>query len=152
MRRPTRQDANADVQERVLAVHLRNHATYTEWFDETVRVTPPKTDRRTGELKPGISESTFRGLRRALLERGRVTRLTTGQGSIYSVVTTVGATSDMRPTNDADSVTVANLDETVAMTGCWGAPQSTAETSPSGEDLIARAMCHARLRKWPGEA
>jgi hypothetical protein len=140
MRRPTRQDANADVQERVLAAHLRNHATYTEWFDEMVKVTPPKTDRRTGELKPGISESTFRGLRRVLLKRGRVTRLTTGQGSIYSVVTAAG--SDAK--NDTGSVAefaVADLE-----------PQSTAKTHLSGEDLIARAMCHARQRKRPGEA
>ena len=138
--RPTRKDVEVDFTARVLAVHLRNHATYTQWFDEMVKVTPPKTDRRTGKLKPRISESTFRGLRKVLLKRGRVTRLTTGQGSIYSVVATAGSDAK-NDTGSASEFVVADLE-----------PQSTAKTHLSGEDLIARAMCHARQRKRPGEA
>jgi hypothetical protein len=135
--RPTRKDAEVDFTARVLAVHLRNHATYTQWLDEVVKVTPPKTDRKTGEMKPGISESKFRGLRKELLERGRVTRLTTGQGSIYSGV---------EAASGANGNSATNLDETVTVVGDRRAPQSTAET----ESLIAQVLRHARLRKWPG--
>ena len=132
--RPTRKDAEVDFTARVLAVHLRDHATYTQWLDEMVKVTPPKTDRKTGELKPGISESKFRGLRKVLLERGRVSRLTVGQGSIYT--TTAGANGNF----------VTNLDAAVAVVGDSRAPQSTAET----ESLITQVLRHVRLRKWPG--
>jgi hypothetical protein len=82
----TRRDAEVDFAARVLAVRLGNQATYTQWFDEVVKATRPKKNRRTGELKPGMSETKFRGLRKALLEQGRVTQLTTGQDGIYSVV------------------------------------------------------------------
>ena len=132
--RPTRKDVEVDFTARVLAVHLRNHATYTQWFDEMVKVTPPKTDRKTGELKPGISESKFRGLRKVLLEQGRVTQLTTGKGSIYS-----GASG-------SNGNFVTNLDETVAVAGGRRTPQNTAET----ESLIAQVLRHAHRRKWPG--
>jgi hypothetical protein len=82
----TKKDAEADFAARVLAVRLGNQATYTQWFDEVVRATRPKKNRKTGEPKPGISESKFRTLRKALLKQGRVVQLTTGQDGIYSVV------------------------------------------------------------------
>jgi hypothetical protein len=142
----TRKDAEADFTARVLAVHLRNRATYTQWFDEMVKVTPPKTDRKTGEMKPGISESKFRGLRKVLLEQGRVTRLTVGQGSIYTVVSGASGGAD-----------VANVDEVVVVVREHRAPhraaeptQSATETEsliPSGDDLIAQV--HAQLGKRP---
>jgi hypothetical protein len=132
--RPARKDAEVDFTAKVLAVQLRDHATYTEWFDELVKVTPPKTDRRTGDLKPGISESKFRGLRKALLAQGRVTRLTVGQGSIYTTA------------SDGNGNFVTNLDATVAVVGDSRAPQSTAET----ESLITQVLHHVRLRKWSG--
>ena len=75
-----------------------------------------------------------------LLKRGRVTRLTTGQGSIYSVVATAGSDAK-NDTGSASEFVVADLE-----------PQSTAKMYLSGEDLITRAMCHARLRKRSGEA
>jgi hypothetical protein len=82
----TRKDAEVDFAARVLAVRLGNQATYTQWFDEVVRATRPKKNRKTGAPRPGISESKFRGLRKTLLEQGRVVQLTTGQDGIYSVV------------------------------------------------------------------
>jgi hypothetical protein len=82
----TKKDAEVDFAARVLAVRLGNQATYTQWFDEVVRATRPKKNRKTGAPKPGMSETKFRGLRKALLEQGRVAQLTTGQDGIYSVV------------------------------------------------------------------
>ena len=122
-------DRDLDAAERVLAVHLSNQATYTRWVAEVVKAMPPKVDKRTGELKPGISESKFRGLRKVLLERGRVVQVTSGEGGIYSVVRAPGGTTVSG--GDAVPQTAAKL------------PQPS---SPSDDGLVAQAMRHAWLR------
>jgi hypothetical protein len=119
-RRLTRKDAAADFAARVLAVRLGNQATYTQWFDEVVKMTPSKKDRKTGEMKPGMSETKFRGLRKALLEQGRVIQLTTGQDGIYSVVGGLWAVSGV------DGIAVLDNRE---------APQSTANLDTRAEEL-----------------
>jgi hypothetical protein len=117
-----------DFAARVLAVRLGNQATYTRWFDEVVRATPSKKDRKTGEMKPGMSETKFRGLRKALLEQGRVIQLTTGQDGIYSVVGGLWAVSGMDGSAALDN---------------RGAPQSTANPDTRAEEL-------ARLKQQIG--
>src|SRR6516162_8792924 len=70
----------------VLARYLGNAATNRQWFEQMVKVTPPKTDRKTGELKPGISERTFNSQRKEIVARGHAAVSGTGQGKIYSIV------------------------------------------------------------------
>ena len=57
--RPTQKDEDLDFMEWVLAVQLANRATYAQWRDEVIRLTPQKKDKTTGETRPGISEKTF---------------------------------------------------------------------------------------------
>jgi hypothetical protein len=128
--RPTRKDAEVDFTARVLAVRLGNQATYTQWFDEVVKATPPKKDRRTGEIKPGISESKFRGHRRVLLEQGRVIQLSTGQDGIYSVVGGLWAVFGVNGSAILDTRT---------------APQSTANPEFRSRDTRADEL--ARLKQ-----
>ena len=131
----TRKDAEVDFAARVLAVRLGNQATYTQWFDEVVRMTRAKKNRKTGEPKPGMSESKFRGLRKALLEQGRVIQLTTGQDGIYSVV------GGLWTIFGADGGTVLDIRT---------APQSTANPSQGGAEGDTRAEELARLKQQLG--
>jgi hypothetical protein len=128
----TRKDAEVDFAARVLAVRLGNQATYTQWFDEVVRMTRAKKNRKTGELKPGMSESKFRGLRKALLEQGRVIQLTTGQDGIYSVVGGLWA--------------IFGVDGGAGLDNRAG-PQSTANPSQGGAAGDTRAEELARLKQ-----
>jgi hypothetical protein len=85
--RPTQKDEDLDFMEWVLAVHLGNRATYAQWRDEVIRLTPQKKDKLTGEMKPGISEKTFdRRLKVVVEERHNAVLSTTGQDGIYSIV------------------------------------------------------------------
>jgi AAA domain len=85
--RPTQKEEDLDFMEWVLAVQLGNRAPYASWRDEVIRLTPQKTDRKTGELKAGISEKTFdRRLKVIVEERGNAVLTTDGQGGTYSVV------------------------------------------------------------------
>jgi hypothetical protein len=78
-----------DFMERVLAVHLGNQATFTDWFAEMVKVMPLKVD-KDGKAKPGISETTFRRWLKAIGARGHVVLPAgedlTSQGYLYEVV------------------------------------------------------------------
>jgi hypothetical protein len=134
-RRPTRKDAEVDFAARVLAVRLGNQATYTQWFDAVVKATPSKKNRKTGEMKPGMSETKFRGLRKALLEQGRVIQLTTGQDGIYSIV--------------GGLWTVSGVGGSVVMDS-HEAPQSTANPSQGGAEGDTRAEELARLKQQLG--
>jgi hypothetical protein len=81
------QKEDLDFMEWVLAVQLGNRAPYARWRDEVIRLTPQKTDRKTGEPKAGISEKTFdRRLKVIVEERGNAVLATVGQDGIYSVV------------------------------------------------------------------
>jgi hypothetical protein len=75
-----------DAQEAVLALYLGNWATYAQWRDEMFRVMPPKTDRRTGEMKPGISERTFDRRLKVIIERGHTVRPDDFEGGYYSII------------------------------------------------------------------
>src|SRR6516165_10409165 len=54
-----KEDKDLDFTEMMLAIRLGNKATYAQWRDEMIRVTPQKKDKKTGKMKPGISEKTF---------------------------------------------------------------------------------------------
>jgi hypothetical protein len=84
--RPTKEDEDLEAMEMVLAVHLHNKATYTQWFERMVEVTRPKKDKKTGEMRPGLSETTFRRRLAVIVQRGHTTLPTTGQGGTYSIL------------------------------------------------------------------
>src|SRR6516225_11550981 len=75
-----------DALEKVLVLHLGNQATYAQWRDEMIRVTTPKTDKKTGETRPGISERTFDRRLKAVIERGHTVRPDDPQGGTYSII------------------------------------------------------------------
>jgi hypothetical protein len=87
---PVKEDKDLDFMERVLVLHLGNAATNRQWFDEMVKVMPPKKDKATGELKPGVSETTLLRWLKKIAELGHVTLPAddelTSQGYIYSIV------------------------------------------------------------------
>ena len=121
---------------RVLAVHLGNQATYTEWFDEVVKATPPKKDRVTGEMKPGMSETKFRGLRETLRERGHVTLSKNGT---YSIV--AGPWLDEAVTANRKLHPLRGDEEVCGRGDDRNEPQSTANPEFRGpEDEIARML------------
>jgi hypothetical protein len=127
-----------DALEKVLVLHLGNRATYAQWRDEMVRVTTPKMDKKTGEPRPGISGKTFDRRLKVVSERGHTDRPDDLQGGVYSSIAgpwagTVedgGGFGDHQPASPPPSTTVT--------------PAS------AGDDLIAEALRHARLKKWPG--
>jgi hypothetical protein len=84
-KRPNKKDEEVDFMEMVLALQLGNNATYTQWLEQIIKVTPQKKDKRTGEMKPGISERTFNRNLAMIVERGH-TILPTSQGGTYSII------------------------------------------------------------------
>jgi hypothetical protein len=72
VQRPGKEDRDLDFMEKVLAVQLGNRAAYKQWFAEMVGVMPQKMDKATGEMKPGIGETTFRRWLKQIAERGHV--------------------------------------------------------------------------------
>ena len=75
-----------DALEKVLVLNLGNQATYAQWRDEMFRVTLPKTDKRTGEMKPGISEKTFDRRLKVIIERGHTVRPDDLRGGLLSLI------------------------------------------------------------------
>jgi len=69
---PVKEDKDLDFMEKALALNLGNQAAYKQWFAEMIRVMPQKVDKATGELKPGIGETTFRRWLKKIAERGHV--------------------------------------------------------------------------------
>jgi hypothetical protein len=131
-----------DALERVLVLNLGNRATYAQWRDEMVRVTLPKTNKRTGEMKSGISEKTFDRRLRAVIERGHTFRPDDLQGGLYSIVA--------GPWAGEDGSGVINH------RGGFGdhqapslPPSTTVNARAEVDDLIAEALRHARLKRWP---
>ena len=115
--------------EKVLVLHLGNQATYAQWRDEMVRV---KMDKRTGEMKSGISEKTFDRRLKAVIERGHTVRPDDLRGGLYSITAGPWAPGGGDP-------------------GDRHAPPSpsVAVIPPSADDdLIAEALRHARLKRW----
>jgi hypothetical protein len=87
---PVKEDKDLDFMEKVLAVHLGNAATNKQWFAEMVKAMPPKKDKATGEMKPGVSETTFLRWLKKIAELGHVILPAdddvTSQGYLYSIV------------------------------------------------------------------
>jgi hypothetical protein len=132
--RNARLTGKVDAQEMVLALYLGNAATNRQWFEQMVKVTPQKKDRKTGEMKPGISERTFNRQRKEIVARGHAVVSGVGQGKIYSIVAGPWAQD-----GSAGKGGSGFLD--------WLKLPSTVKVLPSGDDLIAEVLRHARLRK-----
>jgi hypothetical protein len=122
-----------DALERVLVLHLDNRATYAQWRDEMVRVTLPKTNKKTGEMKSGISEKTFDRRLKVVIERGHTVRPDDLQGGFYSII--AGPWADGIKNNDG------GFDRQP--------PSPPPSTAVKGDDLVAEALRHARLKRWP---
>ena len=126
-----------DALEKVLVLNLGNRATYAQWRDEMVRVTLPKMDKKTGEMKSGISEKTFDRRLKVVIERGHTVRPDDLRGGLYSIIAgpwapstgNIGGGFDHQPPSLSPSITV--------------------NARAKGDDLIAEALRHARLKRWP---
>jgi hypothetical protein len=133
-----------DALEKVLVLHLGNQATYAQWRDEMVRVTLPKTDKRTGEVKSGISEKTFDRRLKVIIERGHTVRPDDLQGGFYSIIAGPWAGEDDRHFDPA-----GNNDGGFDRQPPSPPPSATANVRAQGDDLIAEALRHARLKRRP---
>jgi hypothetical protein len=122
-----------DALEKVLVLHLGNQATYAQWRDEVVRVTLPKMDKRTGEMKSGISEKTFDRRLRAVIERGHTVRPDDLQGGFYSII----------------AGPWAGTGENGGGVGDNQPPSTTVNARAQGNDLIAEALRHAQMKRRP---
>ena len=128
-----------DAQEMVLARYLANAATNRQWFEQMVKAAPPKKDKQTGELKPGISERTFNRQRKEIVARGHAVVSGTGQGKIYSIVAGPWAQNGNGGSGFLDRQTLPSTAKAL----------SNSNGGPSGDDLVAEALRHARLKRWP---
>jgi hypothetical protein len=133
-----------DALEKVLVLNLGNQATYAQWRDEMVRVTLPKTDKRTGGMKPGISEKTFDRRLKAVIERGHTIRPDDLRGGLYSIIAGPWAGEDNRHFDPAGN-NAAGFDRQLPSLS----PSITVNAGAEGDDLIAEALRHARLKRWP---
>jgi hypothetical protein len=122
-----------DALEKVLVLNLDNRATYAQWRDEMVRVTSPKMDKKTGEPRPGISEKTFDRRLKAIIERGHTVRPDDLQGGLYSII----------------AGPWAGTGEEGGGFGDHQPPSPPPSTTIKGNDLVAEALRHARLKRWP---
>jgi len=133
--RDRRLTGKVDALEKVLVLHLGNQATYAQWRDEMVRVTLPKMDKRTGEMKSGISEKTFDRRLKVIIERGHTVRPDDLRGGLYSIIAGPWAPAVLGGGDLGDHHAPP--------------PPSVAVIPPSaGDDLIAEALRHARLKRW----
>jgi hypothetical protein len=100
-----------------------------------VRVTLPKTDKKTGGMKSGISEKTFDRRLKAVIERGHTVRPDDLRGGLYSIIAgpwapaVLGGGFDRQPPSLSPSIAV--------------------NARAQGDDLIAEALRHARLKRRP---
>jgi hypothetical protein len=102
------------------------------------RVTLPKTNKKTGETRPGISEKTFDRRLKVIIERGHTVRPDDLRGGLYSIIAGPWAPSTAQEIEGGDLVN-------------HHAPPSpsVAVIPPSaGDDLAAEALRHARLKRW----
>ena len=139
--RGARLTGKVDALEKVLVLNLGNRATYAQWRDEMVRVTLPKTDKRTGETRPGISEKTFDRRLKVIIERGHTVRPDDLQGGFYSIIA--------GPWADGHSTPAGGVKLNDSGFEDHQAPSTTVNARAEGDDLIAEALRHARLKRWP---
>jgi hypothetical protein len=136
-----------DALEKVLVLNLGNQATYAQWRDEMVRVTLPKTDKKSGEMRPGISEKTFDRRLKVIIQRGHAVRPDDLRGGLYSIIAGPWAPS----TGDGNNRHFGSGGIDGDDLGNHHAPPSpSAAVTPAsaGDDLIAEALRHARLKRW----
>ena len=144
--RDRRLTGKVDALEKVLVLHLGNQATYAQWRDEMVRV---KMDKRTGEMKSGISEKTFDRRLKVVIERGHTVRPDDLRGGLYSIIAGPWAPSTEKGDNSRHFGSGGN--------NAGGFDRQPPSLSPSiavsaraeSDDLIAEALRHARLKRWP---
>ena len=136
--RDTRLTGKVDALEKVLVLHLGNQATYAQWRDEMIRVTTPKTDKKTGETRPGISERTFDRRLKAVIERGHTVRPDDPQGGTFSIIAGpwAGTGENGGGVGDHQAPSLP--------------PSTTVNAASAGDSLIAEALRHVRLKKWSG--
>ena len=135
-----------DALEKVLVLNLGNQATYAQWRDEMFRVTLPKTDKRTGEMKPGISEKTFDRRLKVIIERGHTVRPDDLRGGLYSITAGPWAPStDVFGMNGSGGVEGGDLGNHLAPS----APSVAVISACTGNDLIAEALRHAQMKRRP---
>jgi hypothetical protein len=133
-----------DALEKVLVLHLGNQATYAQWRDEMVRVTLPKMDKKTGEMKSGISEKTFDRRLKVVIERGHTVRPDDLRGGLYSIIAGPWAGEDRNHRHfDPAGNNVGGFDRHPP------SPSPSIAVNAKGDDLIAEALRHARLKRWP---
>jgi len=143
--RGARLTGKVDALEKVLVLNLGNRATYAQWRDEMVRVTLPKTDKRTGETRPGISEKTFDRRLKVIIERGHTVRPDDLRGGFYSIIAGPWAGEDNRHFDPAGNNNAGGFDRHPPSPS----PSITVNARAKGDDLIAEALRHARLKRWP---
>ena len=138
-----------DALEKVLVLHLGNQATYAQWRDEMVRV---KMDKRTGEMKSGISEKTFDRRLKVIIERGHTVRPDDLRGGLYSIIAGPWAPSTVVfGVGGSGGIDSRQMEISNRHLGDRHAPPSpsVAVMPPSaGDDLVAEALRHAKLKRW----
>jgi hypothetical protein len=141
-----------DALEKVLVLHLGNQATYAQWRDEMVRVTTPKMDRKTGEMKPGISEKTFDRRLKAVIERGHTVRPDDLRGGLYSIIAGPWAPSTavfgVDGSGGMDNRQMEINNRHLGDRRALPSPSVAVTPTPAGDDLVAEALRHARLKRW----
>ena len=135
-----------DALEKVLVLNLGNGATYAQWRDEMVRVTLPKMDKKTGEVRPGISEKTFDRRLKAVIERGHTVRPDDLQGGFYSIVAGPWTGEDG---NYRHFYTAGNNDGGFDHQPPSPPPSTTVSARAADDDLVAEALRHVRLKRRP---
>jgi hypothetical protein len=135
-----------DALEKVLLLHLGNQATYAQWRDEMVRVTTPKMDKKTGEMKSGISEKTFDRRLKVVIERGHTVRPDDLRGGLYSIIAGPWAPSTEKGDNNRH---FGNNDGGFDRQPPSLSPSIAVNAGAQGDELIAEALRHARLKRRP---
>jgi hypothetical protein len=134
-----------NAQEMVLVLYLDNAATNRQWFEQMVKATPQKKDRKTGEMKPGISERTFNRQRKEIVARGHVVVSGTGQGKIYSIVAGPWSEGGSSGSGFADRQALQGTAKALSGFGSGSSPDRMAR-----HGLIAQALRHTRLKDEVG--
>jgi hypothetical protein len=103
-----------------------------------VRVTTPKMDKKTGEMKSGISEKTFDRRLKAVIERGHTVRPDDLRGGLYSIIAGPWAPSTAQEKEGGDLGNHRALPS----------PSVAVTSASAGDGLVAEALRHARLKRW----
>ena len=144
--RDRRLTGKVDALEKVLVLHLGNHATYAQWRDEMIRVTTPKMNKKTGEMKSGISEKTFDRRLKVVIERGHTVRPDDLRGGLYSIIAGPWAPSTEKGDNSRHFGSGGN--NAGGFDRQPPSPSVAVTSTSTGDGLVAEALRHARLKRW----